>query len=112
MDFVHLHVHSHFSLDDGVTSIPDLVQRARSLGMRALALTDHNTLAGIVPFCRACNDAGIHPVVGCELDVAAFDARVATYSHYRMVMLCETELGYRNLVWLVSRAHANARHGD
>lgn len=112
MDFVHLHVHSHFSLDDGVPSIPDLVQRARSLGMRALALTDHNTLAGIVPFCRACNDAGIHPVVGCELDVAAFDARVATYSHYRMVMLCETELGYRNLVWLVSRAHANARHGE
>ena len=94
-------------MEDGVASVTDLAQRARSLGMRALALTDHNTLAGAVPFSRACAEAGVRPIIGAELDVAAFDAKVATYSHYRLVVLCQTELGYRNLVWLVARAHAN-----
>jgi DNA polymerase III alpha subunit len=111
VDFVHLHAHSHYSVDDGVAGVKELALRARQLGMRSLALTDHNTLAGIVQFCRACRDVGVRPIVGCELDFASFSARIAASTHFRLPLLVETELGYRNLVWLVTRACSNGRNG-
>ncbi|MBX7246548.1 MAG: PHP domain-containing protein [Candidatus Sumerlaeaceae bacterium] len=107
-DFVHLHVHSCYSLEDGVATPAELVRRARELGMTSLALTDHNTLAGVVPFVKACREHGLKPIIGCELNVLPYDARVATDTIYKLVLLVEVEAGYRNLVKLVNRAYANA----
>ena len=70
-DFVHLHVHSDFSLLDASAKINDLVNRAKELGMRALALTDHGNMFGILKFEQACRKAGIKPIIGCEFYVAA-----------------------------------------
>ena len=68
--FVHLHCHSHYSLLDGASKIPDLVERAKALGMPALALTDHGNLYGAVEFLREAKAAGIKPIVGLEAYVA------------------------------------------
>ncbi|MCX7020300.1 MAG: PHP domain-containing protein [bacterium] len=109
MTFVHLHVHSYYS-EDGVANPHDLVSAARDMGMNAIALTDHNTLGGIVPFCLACREFGIRPIIGCELNVAASESKLSSSSVYKLVLLVETEAGYRNLVKLLQRSHANARH--
>ena len=69
-DFVHLHVHSEYSLLDGACRVKDLVQRAKELGMPAVALTDHGTLAGVVKFYRAAQDEGIKAIIGLELYLA------------------------------------------
>src|SRR5438046_5191557 len=69
--FVHLHCHSHYSLLDGASRIPELVARAKSLGMNALALTDHGNLYGAVEFYRECKAAGINPILGYEAYVAS-----------------------------------------
>ena len=69
-DFVHLHVHSEYSLLDGACRVKSLVQRAKELGMPAVALTDHGTLGGVVKFYRAAHDEGIKPIIGLELYVA------------------------------------------
>ncbi|MCX7717024.1 MAG: PHP domain-containing protein [Candidatus Sumerlaeaceae bacterium] len=112
MDFVHLHVHSHFSLEEGVAPPEALVMRARELGMRALALTDHNSLAGVVAFCTACRTHGIRPVIGAELDVLPFETKVTSAQLFRLVLLAENEAGYRNLVRLVQRAHTAPVRGN
>src|SRR5665647_1340517 len=70
-DFVHLHVHSEYSLLDGACRVKSLVQRAKELGMPAVALTDHGTLGGVVKFYRAARDEGIRPIIGLELSVAS-----------------------------------------
>ncbi len=97
MDFVHLHVHSHFS-PDGVAGVKDLARHAERLGMRSLALTDLNTLAGVALFCKSCREYGLRPVIGCDLQVATHNqiTGVSEVPH-RLVLLAETESGYRNL---------------
>ena len=70
MSFTHLHVHSEYSLLDGLSRIPAMVNRAKELGMTALGLTDHGSMYGAVDFYSACKEAGIKPVIGCELYVA------------------------------------------
>ena len=70
MAFAHLHVHTEYSLLDGLSRIPELVQRAKDLGMSALGMTDHGALYGAVEFYSTCVEAGIKPVIGCELYVA------------------------------------------
>lgn len=109
MEFVHLHVHSHYTAEDGVASVRDLVRAAREVGQKALALTDLHTLAGIPAFCLACEEFGIRPVLGCEFNLASHDSKVAADAPFRLVLLVENETGYRNLVALVNRAHFNAR---
>jgi DNA polymerase III alpha subunit len=99
-------------LEEGVASPEALVRRAREIGMRALALTDHNSLAGVVPFCLACRTHGIRPVIGAELDILPFDTKVTSGQLFRLVLLAENEAGYRNLVRLVQRAHAAPVRGN
>ena len=66
-DFVHLHVHTEYSLLDGACKIKELVQLASSLGQKAIAITDHGVMYGVIDFYKACNAAGIKPVIGCEV---------------------------------------------
>lgn len=111
VDFVHLHVHSHFS-PDGIASPRELARTARDRGMSALALTDLNSLAGVVEFCTACRTIGIRPVIGAQLTVTSSDPNATTGALYRIVLLVETEPGYRNLIGLINRAHSGARAKD
>ncbi|MBQ3089620.1 MAG: DNA polymerase III subunit alpha [Oscillospiraceae bacterium] len=109
MSFVHLHVHTEFSLLDGACRIQGLVQRVKSLGQTAVAITDHGNMYGVVDFYRACKKEGIHPVIGCEVYVAPrtrFDKTHDLDTGARhLVLLCRNETGYRNLSYLVSQAN-------
>ncbi len=107
-EFVHLHVHTEYSLLDGACRIPALVSRAKELGQKSLAITDHGVMYGVVDFYKECKKQGIHPVIGCEVYVAPrtrFDKvhRIDT-SPYHLVLLCENETGYQNLIAMVSKA--------
>lgn len=106
--FVHLHVHSEYSLLDGACRIPQLIDRVRSLGQTAVALTDHGVMYGVMPFYQAAQKAGIHPIIGCEVYVAQrtrYDREhCLDGKSYHLVLLCENNTGYQNLVQLVSKA--------
>ncbi len=102
--FVHLHTHSKFSLNDGVASVEALVAAAAEMGMPALALTDHNSIAGVIAFRRACLERGIHPVYGAEIDVLPRGVKNYGGKSYRNVILAENDSGYGNLVSLLSEA--------
>ncbi|WP_206811488.1 DNA polymerase III subunit alpha [Paradesulfitobacterium ferrireducens] len=107
--FVHLHVHTEYSLLDGAARIDKVVKRAAALGMKALAITDHGSMYGVIDFYKACKKAGIKPVIGCEVYVAPFKRTDRTPgrddANYHLVLLAENETGYRNLVSLVSAAY-------
>ena len=109
MPFTHLHVHSEYSLLDGLSRIPAMVNRARELGMTALGLTDHGSMYGVVDFYSACKEAGIKPVVGCELYVASGKRTERTMGakaqNHHLTVLAKNNEGYRNLMKLSSRAH-------
>ena len=106
MGFCHLHVHTEFSLLDGVCRIDKLAQRLGELGQTAIAITDHGVMYGAVDFYRACKKAGIKPIIGCEVYVAPrsrFDREHGLDSEARhLVLLCENQKGYENLSFLVS----------
>ena len=108
MSFVHLHVHSEYSLLDGFSNIQKLVKRAKELGMPALALTDHGTMFGVIDFYRAATKAGIKPIIGVEAYLAARGMQDRdpqldkTSSH--LLLLAENETGYRNLLKIASAA--------
>ncbi|MCI9405999.1 MAG: DNA polymerase III subunit alpha [Oscillospiraceae bacterium] len=107
-EFVHLHVHTEYSLLDGACRIPALVARAKELGQKALAITDHGVMYGVIDFYKECKKQGIHPVIGCEVYVAPrtrFDKvhRIDT-SPYHLVLLCKNQTGYQNLIAMVSKA--------
>ena len=70
MAFTHLHVHTEYSLLDGAARIKDIVARAKELGMDSLAITDHGVMFGVIEFYRACREAGIKPIIGCEVYTA------------------------------------------
>ena len=107
-EFVHLHVHSDFSLLDGLAKVEDLVGAAADLGMPALALTDHGVMFGALHFYHAAKKAGIKPIVGCEIYIAPRGMtqkepkRDAQSSH--LVLLAENQIGYRNLMQIVTAA--------
>ncbi|MDH4179861.1 MAG: DNA polymerase III subunit alpha, partial [Armatimonadota bacterium] len=104
--FAHLHVHTEYSLLDGACRIEDLATRAAELHLPGLAITDHGTLYGIVPFYKACRRKGIKPIIGCEVYMAPrsrFDREGKVDSELRhLVLLAENEVGYRNLIALVT----------
>src|SRR5699024_9431377 len=108
MSFVHLHVHTEFSLLDGACRIPLLVKRVKELGQEAVAITDHGVMYGAVDFYRACRAEGIKPIIGCEVYVAPrsrFDrVHELDAASRHLVLLCKDEEGYRNLSYLVSMA--------
>lgn len=103
--FVHLHLHSEYSLLDGACRIADIPAIAEKFGHSAVALTDHGVMYGAVEFYKACKEHGIKPIIGCEVYVAPgsrFDKQSRLDNYYHMVLLCENEVGYRNLTRLVS----------
>lgn len=109
VNFVHLHVHSEYSLLDGAARLKDLVKTAAQMGMESLALTDHGVMYGVVDFYRLAKKNGIHPVIGCEVYVAPrnrFDKvpHVDSSPHH-LLLLAENEEGYKNLMALVSSAY-------
>jgi len=105
--FVHLHVHSEYSLLDGACRVPVLVERVRELGMPAVALTDHGSLAGTVQFYSAARKAGVKPIIGLELYIV--DDRLSRQSmreeRFHLTLLARDEEGYRNLVKLSTTAY-------
>lgn len=108
--FVHLHVHSEYSLLDGANRISRLVERAKEMGMDALALTDHGNLFGAIEFYTACVSAGIKPILGIEAYISPtsrFDqsAKGISEACYHVILLAMNEKGWRNLVRLSSRAY-------
>ena len=110
MAFVHLHVHTEYSLLDGACRIPDLASRAAELGQSALAITDHGVMYGAVAFYRACKKAGIKPIIGCEVYVAQgsrLDRQRSDRAPYHLTLLCKNEQGYKNLCRLVSDSSLN-----
>ena len=108
MSFVHLHVHTEFSLLDGACRIDKLAKKAKELGMQSLAITDHGVMYGAVAFYKACKAEGIKPVIGCEMYVAPRrmtdkeHGADSGYSH--LILLCKNETGYHNLCYLDSMA--------
>lgn len=114
MDFVHLHVHSEYSLLDGAARIQDLVQQAAELGMKALALTDHGVMYGVIPFYRACKERGIKPIIGCEMYFTAGSLRTKGTRQeqpiYHLILLAKNQTGYQNLMKLCSIAHMEGYH--
>jgi len=112
--FVHLHVHSEYSLLDGAARIRDLAARAADLGMKSLALTDHGVMYGAIPFYRACKAQGIKPIIGCELYMTT-GSRFEKGSrkdnpNYHLIVLAKNETGYRNLMKLCSIGHLEGFH--
>ena len=115
MSFVHLHVHTEFSLLDGACRIEELVRRVKELGQTAVAITDHGVMYGCVDFYKACQAQGVKPIIGCEVYVAArtrFDrVRELDADHRHLVLLCKNEEGYRNLSYMVSLANMEGFYG-
>ena len=106
--FAHLHVHTQYSLLDGLSHIPKLVERAKEQGSSALAITDHGNLYGVVEFYSECMKAGINPVIGCEVYVAQgsrHDRSPSEKTPYHLTMMARNNVGYRNLMQLVTKAH-------
>jgi DNA polymerase-3 subunit alpha len=108
MAFTHLHVHSHYSLLDGLPKIDDLIERAKALGMKSLALTDHGNMYGLIEFYQKAKKAGIKPILGVEAYVARrtrFDKEAGEDTKpYHLILLAENFTGYKNLIKLITRA--------
>ena len=103
--FTHLHLHTEYSLLDGACRINRLMERVKELGQTSVAITDHGVMYGVVDFYKAAKKAGVHPIIGCEVYVATrtrFDKVNRMDGSYHLVLLCENETGYRNLIKLVS----------
>ena len=113
--FVHLHVHTEYSLLDGACRIDRMMARLKENGQTAAAITDHGVMYGVIPFYQAAKAAGIHPVIGCEIYVAPrtrFDKEAGKDRRpYHLTLLCENETGYRNLVRIVSQASLEGFYG-
>ena len=109
MDFTHLHVHTEYSLLDGSNKIKEYVARVKELGMDSAAITDHGVMYGCIDFYRAAKEAGIRPILGCEVYVAPgsrFDKEAGGSSsgrYYHLVLLAENNQGYANLMKIVSK---------
>jgi len=107
-DFVHLHVHTEYSLLDGSGKIEKLVKRAKELGMKALAITDHGAMYGCVEFYKAAKEAQIKPIIGCEIYVASKSMDIKQNDPenetHHLVLLVKNETGYQNLMKIVSKA--------
>jgi DNA polymerase-3 subunit alpha len=108
-DFVHLHTHTEYSLLDGASRVVEVVAAAKGAGQEALAITDHGSLYGVVPFYKACREAGVKPIIGCETYVAQRsrhdkESRLDRDPHH-LVLLAQNQTGYQNLMRMISKAH-------
>ncbi len=106
--FTHLHVHTEYSLLDGMSRIPQLVSRAKELGMDSLAITDHGVMYGAIEFYLAAKETGIKPIIGSEVYVAPdsrFSRDASDKRPYHLILLAKNQTGYRNLIQLTTKAH-------
>ncbi|MFH0930165.1 MAG: DNA polymerase III subunit alpha, partial [Candidatus Moraniibacteriota bacterium] len=108
--FTHLHVHTHYSLLDGLAKVDDILDRAKELGMDSLAITDHGVLYGAIEFYMKAKEKGIKPIIGCEMYVTAGDYLSKNNTQedktrYHLILLAKNEKGYKNLMKLISIAH-------
>ena len=115
MSFVHLHLHTEYSLLDGACRIGKLMDRVKELGQDAVAITDHGVMYGVIDFYRAAKAAGVKPIIGCEVYVAPrtrFDkVHGIDNENAHLVLLCQNETGYRNLSYLVSKGFLEGFYG-
>ena len=115
MSFVHLHVHTEYSLLDGACRIGSMMERVKELGQSAIAITDHGVMYGCIDFYKAAKAAGIKPIIGCEVYVTR--RRMSDRVHgidndpYHLVLLCKDRTGYENLCYLVSQAFTDGFYG-
>ncbi len=108
MAFTHLHVHTEYSLLDGMCRIKKLVEKAREMGMDSLAITDHGSLYGAIEFYREARAAGIKPIIGCETYLAPAGRHSKTASdksNFHLVLLAQNQTGWENLIALITQAH-------
>ena len=109
MSFTHLHVHTEYSLLDGMSRISELPSYAKEIGMNALAITDHGCMFGVVDFYKACKKADIKPIIGCEVYTAARSMYDRDPEKDRnsghLILLAENETGYKNLCKIVSKGY-------
>jgi len=110
--FVHLHVHSWYSMEDATTGPEDLARAAREMGCDALALTDHANLFGAVKFSRACRSHGLKSILGCEINLISRHGSGPQPRIHHLTLLARTQEGYQRLVRLVSAAHLRAEGGE
>ena len=115
MSFVHLHVHTEYSLLDGACRINGMMDRVKELGQTAIAITDHGVMYGCIDFYKAAKAAGIKPIIGCEVYVARrnMSDRIHGIDNdpYHLVLLCKDRKGYENLCYMVSEAFTNGFYG-
>ena len=111
MSFVHLHVHTQYSILDGQSSIENLFNRADELGMPALAITDHGNMYGVKEFFKfAAKHPNVKPIIGCEIYVSKGDHRLKEKGYYHLILLAKNYQGYLNLVKIVSEGHINGMY--
>ena len=108
--FVHLHVHTHYSLLDGLTKLDELIDFAKEQGSPAVAISDHGTMYGVIEFYEKCKKAGIKPIIGVETYLAPGSrhdkvSRDDERRSYHLLLLAKNNIGYKNLIKLVSIAH-------
>ncbi len=115
MSFVHLHLHTEYSLLDGACRIGRLMDRVKELGQTAVAITDHGVMYGVIDFYKAAKAAGIKPIIGCEVYVAPRTMEDKVHGLDReanhLVLLCQNETGYRNLSYMVSQGFLRGFYG-
>ena len=108
MSFVHLHVHTEYSLLDGLNKIKNLVSTIKDMGMNSLAITDHGNMYGAIEFYKACQKADIKPIIGCETYLAPngrLDKTSTNRHNQHLILLAKNQQGYKNLMKLVSISH-------
>jgi DNA polymerase III subunit alpha len=106
--FTHLHVHTEYSLLDGMCRIKQLVEKAKEMGMTSLAITDHGVMCGAIEFYQAAKEAGIKPIIGCEIYIAPggrLSRNTGEKNNYHLILLAKNHTGYQNLIQLTTRAH-------
>ena len=115
MSFVHLHVHTEYSLLDGACRIGSMMERVKELGQNAIAITDHGVMYGCIDFYKAAKAAGVKPIIGCEVYVArrGMEDRIHGIDNdpYHLVLLCKDRKGYENLCFMVSEAFNHGFYG-
>ncbi len=115
MSFVHLHVHTEFSLLDGACRIGGMMDRVKELGQTAIAISDHGVMYGCIDFYKAAKAAGVKPIIGCEVYVSRRGMEDRVYGidndPYHLVLLCENRKGYENLCYMVSEAYTRGFYG-
>lgn len=110
-DFIPLHVHTEYSLQDGLNKVDKLIERVKNLGMSGCAITDHGNLHGIIEFYKECKKAEIKPILGCEiyttLDEDGLEKEDMHRDNRHMILLVQNQTGLRNLTWLINNANLN-----